>query len=216
MGSGPTLPDATTNDEAAGILRTLGEDLCDRVSDRLEAVMDPDSPGVFEHAPPILIADNKTLVGRAAEVVLEAGAGCHRVEAQIEDDVEGAAEFLLREMRSVPGGTVIVSGGEPTVAVLGQGRGGRCSELALRVARRALDSDGNCCGLFGSSDGVDGNTAAAGVVISFGLGCSVLPSEIESAIRQSDSFGLASRMGKAIRIPPTGNNLRDLYLLARD
>lgn len=216
VGSGPTLPDTTTIDQAAVILRTMGDDLCNRIADRLDVTADCQSPNGFEHAPPILIADNRTLVERATEAVLEAGWDYHRVEAQIEGDVESAAESLLREMRSIPGGTVIVSGGEPTVAVLGQGRGGRCSELALRVARLASESDGNCCGLFGSSDGVDGNTAAAGVVISFGLGHSLLPSEIESAIRQSDSFGLACQMGEAIRIPATGNNLRDLYLLARD
>jgi glycerate-2-kinase len=67
--------------------------------------------------------------------------------------------------------------------------------------------------LLGTSDGVDGNSGVAAIAIS-------LPATFdrESAKRQlanSNSLAVIERIGEAIMIPPAGNNLRDLYLLAR-
>ena len=146
----------------------------------------------------ILIADNDTLTQTAAELI-----GARRLPDQIECDVSEAAALLARE-------TECVAGGEPTVAVNGPGRGGRCCELAVRFAMQSTRE-----ALFASSDGVDGNSGVAGVYLpqrhKIGGGA-----EWEAALHASDSLRIASQIGEPIMITPTGNNLRDLFLVARD
>ena len=107
-------------------------------------------------------------------------------------------------------GEVLIAGGEPTVVTHGEGKGGRCSELAVRVALAATEP---MEALFASSDGVDGSTGVAGFHIS-------VPVQLDRAAAQrelarSNSYVVAASIGKALTMVPTGNNLRDLYLLAR-
>ena len=178
-----------------------------------------------------LIADNRTLVATAASLTrrfappspasgrgnLDAPLPRERervpegrvrvIDEQIESDVEQAATFLIDQMRHAD---FVVAGGEPTIAVRGEGRGGRCIELAVRVALQA-DLRGEL--LFGSSDGADGNSGVAGVAIR-------LPSAVDRAfaereLARSNSLAVATAIGEPIIIPAAGNNLRDLYLLAR-
>ena len=104
---------------------------------------------------------------------------------------------------------ILIAGGEVTVVVNGDGKGGRCSDLALRY----LLAGGKNAALFGSSDGADGNSGAAGIAIDGNA--SFDRHAIETELAKSNSFPLAAEIGRAIMIPPAGNNLRDLYLLAR-
>ena len=155
----------------------------------------------------ILIADNTTLVRAAARIIGDARGVV--LEEQIECDVEDAARLLTARARELRGGQILVAGGEPTVVVRGSGRGGRCSELAVRFALLSP-----CEALFGSSDGVDGNSGAAGIH----LPCRRTPggpAGWEAALRTSNSFEIATQIGEPIMIAPTGNNLRDLFLVAR-
>jgi glycerate 2-kinase len=147
----------------------------------------------------VLIADNTTLVKTAAQII---GDNAVVVEEQVEGDVLDAAAMLAARARELRKGQVLVAGGEPTVVVRGNGRGGRCSELAVRFA--------GLCGLpalFGSSDGVDGNSGVAGIY---------LPGGLKPALPwvPSDSFPVAAQIGEPIMIAPTGNNLRDLFFVA--
>jgi glycerate-2-kinase len=162
-------------------------------------------PTILDASEAILVADNRTLVRAAADL-------CDGVYVadQIEGDVEDAARELARLSRQLQRGEILVAGGEPTVAVRGAGRGGRCAELAVRFA---MESD--CEALFGSSDGVDGNSGVAGFHLSRGR---VLPPqpEIVAALAQSSSRRIAAQLGEPLMITPTGNNLRDLFLVARD
>jgi glycerate-2-kinase len=67
--------------------------------------------------------------------------------------------------------------------------------------------------LFASSDGVDGSSGAAGVVLR-GIP-SFDAASAREALARSDSVTAAAEIGELIMMPPTGNNLRDLFLLAR-
>jgi glycerate-2-kinase len=67
--------------------------------------------------------------------------------------------------------------------------------------------------LLGTSDGVDGNSGVAAVAISFPA--SVDESFAARELERSNSLAIAEAIGETIIIPPAGNNLRDLYLLAR-
>jgi glycerate-2-kinase len=140
------------------------------------------------------------------------------VEEQIESDVEDAARALLARAAELREGEVLVAGGEPTVVRRGGGTGGRCIELAVRMAMNWRGAAVNRRGaalqaLLGSSDGVDGNSGAAGLAIS-------LPATLDRAaadreLARSNSMAVAELIGEPLMIAAAGNNLRDLYLLAR-
>jgi glycerate-2-kinase len=67
--------------------------------------------------------------------------------------------------------------------------------------------------LFGSSDGVDGNSGVAGAILP--ANPRVDPELVEKELHDSNSLSIVKILGRPIMIPPTGNNLRDLVLLAR-
>ena len=151
----------------------------------------------------ILVADNTTLVRAAAQTI---GDNAVVIAEQIESDVADAAAYLADRARALKPGQVLVAGGEPTVRVQGDGRGGRCSELAVRFAALCEHE-----ALFASSDGLDGNSGAAGILRKAGR---KPPSGWAAALARSDSYAVAAQLGEPIMIAPTGNNLRDLFLVA--
>ena len=153
----------------------------------------------------ILVADNTTLVRAAAQLI---GDGAVVIEEQIEGDVEDAARELAERARALRSGEILVAGGEPTVVVRGAGRGGRCSELAVRFAVHSVQE-----AVFAASDGVDGNSGAAGIHVRRRLAAGG-PAGWQPALRESDSLRIAAQLGEPIMITPTGNNLRDLFLVA--
>ncbi|HET8774426.1 MAG TPA: DUF4147 domain-containing protein [Thermoanaerobaculia bacterium] len=153
----------------------------------------------------VLVADNTTLVHAAAQIL---GDSAVVLGEQLEGDVADAAALLAERARGLEKGQVLVAGGEPTVVVRGDGRGGRCSELAVRFAA--------ICGseaLFGSSDGVDGNSGVAGIWVAHRPAAGG-PAGWQPALQRSDSYPIAVQVGEPIMIAPTGNNLRDLFLVA--
>ncbi len=155
---------------------------------------------------PIVIADNTTLVRTAAQII---GDNAVVVDEQLEGDVLQTARELAARARTLTGPQVLVAGGEPTVVVKGHGRGGRCSELAVRFALASA-----CEALFASSDGVDGNSGVAGFYLPSRRHPSA-PAGTEAALHASNSYVIAAQIGEPITIAPTGNNLRDLFLVAR-
>ena len=148
-----------------------------------------------------VIADNTTLVRTAASLFDNATI----IEQQLECDVAEAARILASA-----NGRFLVAGGEPTVEIKGEGRGGRCTELAVRFAMLSTAE-----ALFASSDGVDGNSGAAGIYLPKRTKPGGGP-DWEAAIHRSDTMSIAAQVGEPIMIAPTGNNLRDLFLVARD
>jgi hydroxypyruvate reductase len=194
VASGPTLPDHSTIEDAAAIAARV----------RIHPRTFSETVKHLERSDVKLIADNDTLL---AAVPAD-------MRITIESDVDTAAQQLLNAARNLQPGQLLAAGGEPTVIRHGDGRGGRCTELAARFALLALDAgDTNFDALFGSSDGVDGTSGVAGILLR-----GIPPIDHSWANRElarSNSLAVAEAAGEAIRIPPTGNNLRDLYLLAR-
>jgi glycerate 2-kinase len=168
-------------------------------------------PSIADASEAILIADNDTLTAAAAAVAARNGYKVRRWNGQLEGDVDDAAQMVADAAATLEPGQLLVAGGEPTTVKRGAGKGGRCSELAVRFALRAQDRDVQA--LFASSDGVDGSSGAAGILLR-----GIPPfdhAEAVAALEASNSFAVASRIGEAIMIAAAGNNLRDLFLLAR-
>ena len=218
VGSGPTLPDTTTNGEAAKILQGLGDAECDRLAAILLEADVPETPRELPGHESFLMGDSWTLVQKTVEIASKAGFDARAVEEELNSDVDEVAERLDELMSSLSAGEMLVAGGEATVRVKGEGRGGRCSEMAVRLGERLRRrGDGGGYALLASSDGVDGETDAAGYVVSPHLYGSTALSEAEvgSVLDVSDSLSIAEEYAVKIAKNPTGNNLRDLFILTR-
>src|SRR5438105_641414 len=209
VASGPTLSDPTSKQDAIAILNRIGG--CDRIVTRLADDRCPETVKKVANSRVELIADNGTLTDAAAKIATDIGSVPVLWEKQIESDVEAAAQALAVRARELREREVLIAGGEPTVVRRGDGKGGRCSELAVRLALAAHDL--SITALFGSSDGLDGNSGVAAVAIT--LPVRVDRSTAEKELARSNALAAAQSIGRAITMVPTGNNLRDLYLLAR-
>ncbi|MGB9107002.1 MAG: MOFRL family protein, partial [Terriglobales bacterium] len=128
-----------------------------------------------------------------------------------------AADHLLHRLRKLRQGgsrACIVSGGEVTVKVKAKhGVGGRNSHFALYCAEKIAGE--NITVLSAGTDGIDGNSAAAGAVadgttLERAQALGLNPSK---ALAGFDAFRFFDRLGDAIVTGPTGNNLRDLRVL---
>ncbi len=209
VASGPTLPDPTSKKDALAILERIGG--CDRVVTRLADDRCPDTVKQIANSRVELIADNVTLTETAADIAEELDCVPVRWEEQIESDVGAAAEALARRARQLRKREVLIAGGEPTVVCHGDGKGGRCCELAVRFALAANDQ--SITALFGTSDGLDGNSGVGAVALT--LPVPIDRRAAENELARSNALAVVQSFGRAIAMVPSGNNLRDLYLLAR-
>ena len=131
-------------------------------------------------------------------------------------DYMKAADYLLqkvRELRKQFSPVCLISGGEVTVKVTNGGVGGRNQQFALACAEKIGGE--NITVLSAGTDGVDGNSPAAGAVAdgttlerarNRGL-------DARSALAGFDAFPLFHALGDTVITGPTGNNLRDLRIL---
>lgn len=166
IGSGPTVPDPTTLADARAILARYRLDVPESVHGILaDPANESPKPGdeVFKHTEFHLVARPADSF-RAAEAAIKA-AGYDYVF--LGDQVEGEARIvaaeqakMARELAAAGRRAVIVSGGELTVTIKGQGRGGPNQEYALALAQ-ALDGASGIAALAGDTDGTDGGGGAA-------------------------------------------------------
>ncbi|HEV8660626.1 MAG TPA: DUF4147 domain-containing protein [Thermoanaerobaculia bacterium] len=196
VASGPTVADNTTNTDAARILERLGG------CDHLIAKLTSETVKRLDNATAKVIADNTTLTKTAAELTPGAVLWPDQIEMQVEEAARALADCTVD-------GSVLVAGGEPTVARRGHGKGGRCCELAVRFALRS-----NRAALFGTSDGVDGSSGISAIALSGAPVSS--PARLFDLLDRSESLEAAKLIGRPIIMPPAGNNLRDLFLVAMD
>src|SRR5207302_3267744 len=125
-----------------------------------------------------------------------------------------AADYLLgrlRELRKGVSRACLISGGEVTVVVPEKaGIGGRNQQFALYCAQRIAGE--NICVLSAGTDGIDGNSPAAGAVVD-GTTAARAENEIDRALQNFDAFPLFEELGDTVVTGPTGNNVRDLRVL---
>ena len=162
------------------------------------------------------ILSNQTAVEQASAAAERAGFAVH-VDNSCDDwDYERAAEYLLkrlRELRKESARVCLISGGEVTVKVTNGGVGGRNQQFALACAGKIAGE--NIVVLSAGTDGVDGNSPAAGAVVD---GTTLARAQSNgfdprSALEKFDAYPFFSALGDTIETGPTGNNVRDLRIL---
>jgi glycerate 2-kinase len=224
LASGPTMPDSTTVEDCFRIAEKYEllkqfpqsvRELFERHA--IEETPKSDDPA-FVRARWWPVLSNQTAIEEAS-VAAERAGFIVQVDNSCDDwDYKRAAEYLVRrvrELRKQFSPVCLISGGEVTVKVANGGVGGRNQQFALACAEKIGGE--NITVLSAGTDGVDGNSGAAGAVVD---GTTVERArgrglDVRAALDTFDAYPLFKALGDAIETGPTGNNLRDLrFLLA--
>ena len=220
IASGPTVPDPTTRQDALDILRRYGIELPAAArafidSDEGESIK-PDDPrlaGLETH----LVATPQMALEAAAEVARKAGV----TPVMLGDTIEGEAKDVGKVFAGIthqvatrnepfPRPCVLLSGGETTVTVRGEGRGGRNVEFLLSLAIE-LDGQQDVWSLAGDTDGVDGLEEIAGAIITpdtlkRAWAAGIRPRD---ALADNDGHGFFEKLGDSVITGPTLTNVND-------
>ncbi|MEI6509603.1 MAG: DUF4147 domain-containing protein [bacterium] len=229
VASGPFLPDRTTATEALAILRENGLEngfpmeawhfLQAKASLELSGTPHQErDPKVMT----ILVGDNLKALLAGQAFLKDQGFATMILSSRLEGEVEALARFhaqLLGEVldsdHPLAPPCAILSGGESYLAVQGEGKGGRNQEFALRFLRNAPPGEAAWALLSAGTDGIDGNSPAAGAIVCQDTlaRASTLQLSLDDALRRSDSFTFLERMGCALVTGPTGTNVADVRIL---
>jgi hydroxypyruvate reductase len=222
LASGPTIPDSTSVEDCYRIAERhqLLPQLPDSARELFERRALEETPKsddqAFHRSRWWTILSNEAAIEQAKTAAERAGFTVH-VDNSCDDwDYQRAADYLLarlRDLRKNSARVALISGGEVTVKVTNGGLGGRNQQFALACAQKIAGE--NITVLSAGTDGVDGNSPAAGAVADGTtlLRAQSLGMDVGAAIEKFDACPFFSALGDAIEIGPTGNNLRDLRIL---
>jgi len=227
IGSGPTVPDPSTLADARAIVARYKFEVPASVTRALnDSANESPKPGdkVFDGTSFKLAARPADAL-RAAE---KAAADMGYEVVSLGDSVEGearevAAEHarLARELRAQGKRAAILSGGELTVTIRGQGEGGPNQEYALALAI-AIDGLPNVSALAGDTDGTDGGagsaTDPAGALVDRHTAALAKREGLDPAafLADNDSTGFFARLGGLLRPGPTYTNVNDFRAILVD
>ncbi len=220
IASGPTVPDPTTFEDAQAVLAKYAIQAPASVVAHLQRAEDETpKPGDarLAHTETVLVSRPQDALVAAAAVARAAGVTPLILGDSIEGEARevatvmaGIARQVIRHGQPSAAPCVLLSGGETTVTVRGQGRGGRNAEFALALAL-ALDGHPNVWALAGDTDGVDGTQDNAG--------CIVCPDAIERALarglrpkqmlQDNDGYGFFAAVDALVTTGPTLTNVND-------
>jgi hydroxypyruvate reductase len=220
IASGPTVADPTTCDDALAIIRRYGIDLPAAVREVLESrrgeSIKPGDPRLAR-AETRMIATPQMALEAAAAAAREAG----YTPYILGDAIEGEARDVGKVMAAIAlqvaergqpmrAPCVLLSGGEATVTVRGNGRGGRNVEFLLSLGI-ALNGHRRIHALAGDTDGVDGQEEIAGAYLApdslaRAWGRGIRPRD---ALANNDGHGFFEALGDSVVTGPTLTNVND-------
>lgn len=222
LASGPTMPDSTTTADCYAIatkhkmrdqLPASVRELFERHA--LEETPKSDDPA-FVHARWWTILSNVALLETAEREARQQDFHVEIDNSCDDWDYAKAADHLLdrlRELRSKHERVCLLSGGEVTVQVENGGIGGRDQQFALYCASKIAGE--NICVLSAGSDGIDGNSPAAGAIVDGTTleRAKARGRDVTAHLSAFNAYPLFEALGDAMITGPTGNNLRDLRIL---
>ena len=220
IGSGPTVPDETTLDDARAVLARYGIEPPPAVTAWLQ---DPaaETPKPGDAA----FARTRTVMIATPQAALEAAAAVARA-AEITpvilgDAIEGEASEVARVMAGIarqvaahdqpmPAPCVLISGGETTVTVRGAGRGARNAEFLIALAV-ALDGHAGIHAIAADTDGIDGTEDNAGALLdpSSLARAMALGVRARDRLADNDGYGFFSALSDLVVTGPTRTNVND-------
>jgi hydroxypyruvate reductase len=227
IASGPTVPDATTSAEAIAILSRYGIEIPRGVLEHLTSqaaeTPKPVDPR-FDRVTNLVVATPQDALEAAADVAQKAGYSALILGNAIEGEARevglvhaGIAKQAAGFGQPAEPPCALISGGETTVTVRGNGRGGRNAEFLLSLGV-ALAGRAGIAAIAADTDGIDGSEDNAGAVL--------LPDTLERAVlagldakahlAANDAYPVFARLGDLVVTGPTRTNVNDFRAILID
>lgn len=228
IASGPTAPDKTTYNDALTILERYG--LIDKAPKGIIEVLRKGARGLIKETPKegdkilervenIIIGSNKMALNAARQSAEELGLHAEIISSELRGEARDAGRWLAdiakaQKAQGFKRARCLISGGETTVTVKGNGLGGRNMELALAFATEIEGIDGITL-LSAGTDGTDGPTDAAGAIVN---GQTVIKAKNiglnpEEYLNNNDSYNFLKKVNKLFITGPTGTNVMDVQIV---
>jgi glycerate 2-kinase len=220
IASGLTAPDPTTLDDARRVLERYGIEPPESVAEYLKNAPETPKAGdpIFERVANVVCGSGRHAAEAAVAKARELGYEPMLVSTTITGDARDVASVYAAVIREIlesgnplPPPCAVVSGGEATVTVRGDGTGGPNQEFALALAVE-LDGIGGWAALAADTDGNDGPTDAAGGLVD-GATAEAIRSggtDPEEALANNDAYAALEAGGALLITGPTGTNVNDL------
>ncbi|NOY68446.1 MAG: glycerate kinase [Deltaproteobacteria bacterium] len=230
IASGPTVADTSTFSdcllimEKYGLVQTLPQSVTHRINAGV-AGKSPETPKpgdpVFAETKNLIVAANFSALKAAKDTAESLGYNTIILSSCIEGDTSQAAGFhaaIAKEIKMsknpAPPPACILSGGETTVKIVGNGLGGRNQEFVL-VAAQEIAGQEDIVILSCGTDGTDGPTDAAGAIAD---GSTISRAEtmgldVGAYLSGNDSYHFFEKTGDLIKTGPTGTNVMDLRII---
>jgi hydroxypyruvate reductase len=230
IASGPTAPDPTTFHDAVALLN--GKGLWDKLPENVRKALSAGERGELPETPKpdseffrkvhhLVVGSNSMSVVAAERRANRLGMNTMILSSSVAGESREIAQFyaaLAREIRQynrpVKPPACLIAGGETTVTMTGQGRGGRCQELALALADKIEDVNGVVF-LAAGTDGVDGSTDAAGAICDSSTMERARAKQLDPReyLVKNDSNTFFAALGDLVTTGPTGTNVMDIHIL---
>jgi hydroxypyruvate reductase len=230
IASGPAVPDTSTYADAWELLERYG--LIDDAPESIVAHMRrgvageiSDTPkagdAIFERAQNVVVASNDIAAAAAEQAARGLGFNTLVLSTYVEGEAREVARVFaalvkeeLASGRPVPRPACLIAGGETTVTIRGEGKGGRNQEMALMaaLALRGLDDVAVVCL---ATDGTDGPTDASGALADGGTveRGQALGLDAWEHLQNNDSYPFFAALEDLLLTGPTNTNVNDLTLV---
>ncbi len=229
IASGPTSPDPTTFRDALHVIEkfALREDVPAPVMNHLldgsaGKILDTPKTGdkIFSRVNNIIVGNNRIALEaarlKAEGLGYEVEITSDRVSGDAGEVAVKMAEYAIERQSSLAAGgrLCVISGGETTVIVRGDGKGGRNMELALAFAEKIKGAQGITL-LSAGTDGTDGPTDAAGAIVDGRTVFDATAAGFDSAkyLENNDSYNFFKDTEGLLKTGPTGTNVMDVQIM---
>lgn len=221
IASGPVSGDDSTKDQALELIETYKLALPDSVMSLLQK---PECESPFTDDERLkntsydIVASANHALQASAEIIKQAGYQVEIMGDSFEEDTVTLADIMAARLAQLPMGTALISGGEASVRIEGDGHnlgvGGRNAQFALEMAQRNLP---DICGISCDTDGIDGGGQNAGALFYDGLAQQAKAQgvAIKAYYERYDSHSFFEAMGCAVYTGPTQTNVNDLRIILK-
>jgi hydroxypyruvate reductase len=231
IASGPLAPDPTTYADCIEILRRLN--ILEKMPATVKKRFKLGASGLLDETPKengkalkkiqtVIVGSNALACSAAVREAKRLGYHTIALTSQLEGDNAEAARLhmsivneIVFQARPLRRPACIISGGETTVRISGNGKGGRNQEFALHCVRQLAHLPAPCLAVSLGTDGTDGPTDAAGALAdnstlarSMKYGADFL----KQCLQDNNSYFFFDRLGDLIFTGPTRTNVMDLHI----
>ncbi len=216
ISSGPTAEDKTTFKDTLKILKKYGvenKEVLEVIKKGIKGEIE-ETPKKLENVENFVIADISLACNEAKKVAEEFGIKAKIVKTDLRGEAKEVGKDLAKYARYYPrDNAILIFGGETTVKVKGNGKGGRNQEMMLSAIEEIKNE--HVVMLSCGTDGIDGNSPAAGAIIDGYSHEKAMKKNlnINEYLERNDSYTFFEKMRDAIITGYTGTNVMDIQIV---